>query len=207
MYLEIASGKLSWIEVYRLCIGFVTPRPIALVSTIGADGRRNLAPYSFYNMVCAKPPTVIVSCGKNRHGRDKDTFLNIQETQEFVVATVTAQIAEPMVRCGAELPHGESEFEFSGFTGAPGRLVKPWLVRESPVNLECRLNRVVSLGDGSSNVVFGEVVAIHVDDALLDREGHVDPHLLTTVGRLGGAWYANADGPYALEIPKPPAAR
>lgn len=206
MFLDLTSGELSWIEVYRLCIGFINPRPIALVSTISAEGGLNLAPYSFYNMVCARPPVVIIGCGKNRHGQDKDTYLNIAQTREFVIATVTAEIAANMVMCGADIPNGQSEFAFSGLTPARARLVRPPLVHEAKVNIECRLRDVVHIGDngpGSANVVFGDVVAIHVADELLDAHGHIDPHRLETVGRLGGSWYANAERPYSLEIPKP----
>ena len=205
MYVDLASSQMSWIEVYRLCIGFINPRPIALVSTLSSAGQLNLAPFSFYNMVCARPPVVIISCGKNRHGEDKHTYQNIAATREFVIATVTTAIADQMVRSGADLPAGQSEFEFSGLTPVPARLVRPPMVRESPINIECRLREVVHIGDqgpGSSNVIFGDVLAIHVEDELLDGDGHIDPHKLTTVGRLGGAWYANADEPYALEIPR-----
>lgn len=204
MFLDVRAGARDWIEIYRLCIGFINPRPIALTSTLAPDGRRNLAPFSFYNMVCARPPVVMISCGKNRHGRDKDTFRNIESTREFVIATVTSDIAEPMVRCAADLPYGESEFDFSGLTPTPARLVRaPW-VQEAVINLECRLRQILPIGDGgpgSANLVFGDVLGIHVRDDLLDAGGLIDPRKLHTVGRLGGTWYSDVLQPYELHIP------
>lgn len=205
MHLDLTSSKPSWIEVYRLCIGFINPRPIALVSTLSPAGESNLAPFSFYNMVCARPPVVMISCGKNRHGRDKHTFENIASTREFAIATVTREIADRAVRCGADLPAGQSEFEFAGLSPVPASAIRAPLVRESPINVECRLREIIHIGDngpGSSNVIFGDILAIHVADELLDPNGHIDPHKLTATGRLGGAWYADADDPYTVEIPK-----
>ena len=203
MLIDVAATEKSWIEIYRLCIGFINPRPIALASTISADGRTNLAPYSFYNMVAANPPVVFISAGVKRDGRGKDTYQNIKQTGEFVIATVTAPLAERMVRAAADLPYGESEFEFAPFSARPATCVRPPLVAESPINIECRLRQIVPIGDGpgAAQVIFGDIVAIHVDDAVLDADGHVDPHKLPTVGRLGGAYYANVTAPYELHIP------
>lgn len=204
MYVDIKAAEQDWRHVYRLFIGFINPRPIALASTISPDGQLNLAPYSFYNMVSANPPVVIVCPTVNRHGEQKDTLRNIQATGEFVIATVSAEIAQAMNQCAAMLPYGQSEFEFSGLTPTPATNVKPMLVRESPVNIECRLREIKTIGDGpgSGNVVFGDVVAIHLADEILDENGIPDPHKLTTVGRLGGAWYANATPPYEMKMPQ-----
>lgn len=204
MYVDVARGELDWRDVYRLAIGFINPRPIALASTVAADGRTNLAPYSFFNMVSANPPLVIICPGLNRHRQHKDTFLNIQATGEFVVATVTADIVEPMNTCSAELPRGDSEFDFSGLTPTPATIVRPPLVAEAKVNIECKLWKIVATGDGpgSAQVTFGEIVAIHIDDDVLTDDGRsIDPHKLTTVGRLGGLYYANVTAPYALPRP------
>jgi len=201
---DLEAGNLDWRDAYRLCIGFINPRPIALVSTVSPDGRHNLAPFSFFNMVSANPPVVIFCPGLSRDGKPKDTLVNVEATGEFVVATVTADIAEPMVRCGAALEYGRSEFEFSGLTPRPARRVKPPLVAEARVNIECCVQHIIRTGaaPGSSSVVFGRIVVIHVDEAILDDDRLVDPHKLPTVGRLGGAWYCNVVNPYRLEIPK-----
>ncbi len=209
MLLDLTQGGWDYRSVYKLCISFVTPRPIALVSTVSSDGRPNLAPFSFYNMVSANPPTVMFCPGLRRDRTEKDTLINVKQTSQFVVATVDADLGERMVRCAAELAYGESEFEFSGLTQAAAARVRPALVREAPVNIECELWKIVETGaePGSSSVVFGRIVAIHVRDELLTEEGVVDPHRLRAVGRLGGAWYANVTEPYAMRIPEPPASK
>ena len=205
MLLDLQSGAVDWRDAYRLFLGFINPRPIALVSTISTAGLHNLAPYSFYNMVSANPPVVIVCPSTRRDQGPKDTLRNIEATHEFVIATVTEAIAAPMARCAAALPHGESEFEFSGLTPVPAKYVRASAVKESPVNMECRLRQIVRLGDqpGSGVVVFGDVIAAHLADELLtaDRQS-LDPNKLRTVGRLGGKYYATVTSPFELEIPE-----
>ncbi len=203
MFLDVASGQTDWRDVYKLCIGFINPRPIALVSTIDAAGVANLAPFSFYNMVSGRPPVLMVCPSTRRDKTQKDTWRNIEESGEFVVAVVTESIAEPMVRCAADLPPGQSEFAFSGLTPQPARVVRAPLVRESPVNIECRLRQIVrfSTEPGAGCVIFGDIVALHVADWILGPDGAVDPHRLRTVGRLGGKWYCNVTEPYELDVP------
>ncbi len=190
-------------EIYQLLIGCVNPRPIALVSTLSADGRPNLAPFSFFNMVSGRPPVLIVCPALRRDGTPKDTLRNIRATGEFVVNVVTAAMAPATARAGADLPPGASEWEYAPFTPVPARLVKPACVKESPVHIECRLREIVVLGTGPSagNVIFGDLLAIHVDDAVCDERGRIDPLRLPTVGRLGRKWYCNVQQPYELEIP------
>jgi flavin reductase (DIM6/NTAB) family NADH-FMN oxidoreductase RutF len=204
MFVDIESTDKSWRDIYRLCIGFINPRPIAFVSTLSPDGVHNLAPYSFYNMVSGNPPVVLFCPTFRRTGASKDTLQNIQDTREFVIATVTAEIAPQMNQCAADLPSDQSEFDFSGLTPIPATKVKPSLVKESPVNMECRLRDIITTGTGpgGGNIVLGDILAVHVADQVLDADGLVDPHKITTVGRLGGAWYANADNPYEMKIPQ-----
>jgi flavin reductase (DIM6/NTAB) family NADH-FMN oxidoreductase RutF len=204
MFVDVESGARPWVDVYRLCIGFITPRPIALVSTVSSRGATNLAPFSFYNMVSGNPPVVLFCPTQRRSGAPNDTLRNIRETAEFVIATVTVEIAPHMVRCAAELPYGESEFDFSGLTPAPACKVRPPLVREALVNIECRLRQIVTTGAevGGGNVVFGDLLAIHVADRVVDGRGLVDPRRLRTVGRLGDAWYCDVTAPYELRIPQ-----
>ena len=204
MYVDVKSGQPDWIQIYRLCIGFVNPRPIALVSTISPDGRHNLAPFSLFNMVSANPPVLFISPALRRDGSAKDTLINVEATGEFVVATVTADIAQAMANCAADLAYEESEFDFSGLTPTPSTHVRPPLVREAKVNTECTLRQIVKTGDGpgSSSVIFGDIVAIHISDEILDADGLIDPHKLQTVGRLGGQWYCTMTEPYQLTVPK-----
>ncbi len=209
MYIDLADTDHSWRAMHRLYLSFVQPRPIAFASTIGPDGKPNLAPFSFYNMMSANPPVVVFCPAINRHGRKKDTLVNIEATREFVIAAVTEPIAERMNVCSTEFEHGVSEFEKSGLTPAPAKKVKAFLVKESPVNIECRLRQVVALGDGPAGgqAVFGDVVAVHVDDAVL-AEGDLacDPAKLQAVGRMGGSLYARTTDRFSLESIRDPAA-
>jgi flavin reductase (DIM6/NTAB) family NADH-FMN oxidoreductase RutF len=204
MYIDVASGQPDWREIYALCLGFVNPRPIALVSTVSPGGQLNLAPFSFYNLVSAQPPVLMFSPSVRHDRRRKDTLANIESTGQFVVASVTDEIIGQAVNCAAELPFGHSEFEFSGLTPEPATRVQPPLVQEAKVNLECALRQIVSFGDdpGGGNVIFGDIVAIHLDDRILDKRGRVDPHRLHTVGRLGGRWYCTVTAPYQMRIPE-----
>ncbi|MBI5864267.1 MAG: flavin reductase family protein [Planctomycetes bacterium] len=205
MYLDVTKPGFDWRVGYKLFVGFVNPRPIALVSTINAAGQLNLAPFSFYNMVSGNPPVVMFCPSLNRNREPKHTYRNIAETGEFVIATVSEAIAPQMARTAAELPYGQSEFEFSGLTPAAAQLVKAPLVKESPMNLECRLRQIVAFGDqpAAGQVIFGDVLAAHIDDAVLTAErDQIDPRKLRTVGRLGGSYYCTVTEPWSLETPK-----
>lgn len=204
MYLDVESGSLDARDLYRLAITFVVPRPIALVSSLSKDGRRNLAPFSFYNWVSANPPVLIVCPALKRDGSRKDTLANVLETQEFVVATVTEAIAEAMNQCSAPYPRGVDEFQESGLTPKSATRVKAALVGESPVNLECRLRQHLSFGDhgGAGQAIFGDVLAIHVDDAILAVDGLVDERNLRAIGRLGRHGYARTRDAFDLPPPR-----
>lgn len=203
MFIDVTAPEFDWRAAYKLFLGFINPRPIALVSTCDAHGRRNLAPFSFYNMVSANPPVVMFCPALSRRRTHKHTFLNVQETGEFVVATVEDAIAPQMVKTAAELPREQSEFAFSGLTPAPARHVRPSIVAEAPVNIECRLRQIVSFGDspGSGRAVFGDVLAIHLrDDILTASREYVDPARLRTVGRLGAQYYCTVTNPYEMHV-------
>jgi flavin reductase (DIM6/NTAB) family NADH-FMN oxidoreductase RutF len=173
-------------QVYRFLISAVVPRPIAFVSSIGRDGRTNLAPFSYFNAVASEPPLVAIAIN-NRPGDPKDTLRNIQETREFVVNVVTEAMLDAMVQTAGEWPREVSEFGRSGLTPAPSERVHAPSVRESPLQLECVLHREVELGN--STLVVGEVVLARVHDDVL-TDGRVDPVKLQPVGRLGGELYA-----------------
>ncbi len=206
MYVDVTTGKFDWREMYKLLIGCITPRPIALVSTISAGGTTNLAPFSWYNMVSANPPVCVVCPSTRRDGGPKDTLNNIKAAREFCIATVTEAIAQPMVRCATLLPPEQSEFDWSGLTPRPATKVKPPLVEESPVNIECRLRDIIEFGDapGAGNLVLGDIVAMHVADWLLGEDGAIDSRKLRTVGRLGRQDYCTVVEPYELRIPEAP---
>lgn len=201
----ILPADLSPVETNALLCGGVAPRPIALASTVSADGVRNLSPFSFFNAFGSNPPTVAFA--PNRRGRDgtvKHTYLNAVATGEFVIAAVSHAMLHPMNVASAEWPDGVDEFPKSGLTPAPGRIVKPALVAESPFQMECRMQQVVELGTGpgSGLMLIGEVLAFHVrEDCFVD--GILHPDALDLVGRNGGAFYTRASGPAVFQVPKP----
>ncbi len=182
----------SFDNFYRVLTGVVAPRPIAFVSTRSADGVANLAPFSFFNAVAPDPPTIIFSSSRRAGRKDKDTLTNVEETGEFVVNVVVDDIAEAMNKTAAEFPAEANEFEIAGLTEAPSCRVKAPRVAESPVNMECRLNRVINIGEGDHQhgLVIGEIVMMHIRDDIID--GHrINHQLLKPTGRLAGSMYCH----------------
>ena len=187
---------------YRVLTGVVVPRPIAFVSTISTDGILNLAPFSFFNAVASNPPTIVFSSSRHTGDKRKDTLSNIEQTGEFVVNVVVDDIAEAMNRTAAEFPAEVSEFELAGLTPAASDLVKAPRVAESPVNMECKLQQVIPLGQGAHEhgLVIGEVVLMHVRDDILN--GHrVNHHILKPTGRLAGSMYCHTSEVFEMVRP------
>ena len=192
----------SFGNFYRVLTGVVVPRPIAFVSTVSADGVANLAPFSFFNAVAPDPPTVIFSSSRHAGRKDKDTLTNVEATGEFVVNVVVDDIAEAMNRTAAEYPAEANEFAIAGLTEAPSSIVKAPRVAESPVNMECRLNRVIDIGEGDHQhgLVIGEVVLLHIRDDLID--GHrINHHRLKPTGRLAGSMYCHTADTFEMVRP------
>jgi|TARA_B100001971_G_C18061630_1_gene468268 flavin reductase (DIM6/NTAB) family NADH-FMN oxidoreductase RutF len=189
----------------RVLTAVVVPRPIAFVSTISTDGFVNVAPYSFFNVMSYNPATVVFSSSRHTgggRGKRKDTLANIEETGEFVVNIVVDDIAEAMNLTAAEYPAEANEFEIAGLTPAPSELVAPPRVAESPVNMECRLKQVISLGIGKGRhgLVIGEIVLMHVRDDLID--GHrINHQKLRPTGRLAGNMYCHTVDTFELVRP------
>ena len=186
----------------RVLTGVVVPRPIAFVSTMSKDGLVNLAPYSFFNAVAYDPPTIVFSSSRQAGDKLKDTLTNIEETGEFVVNIVVADIAEAMNRTAAEFPSEVSEFEIAGLTPAPSERVRPPRVAESPVNMECRLLQVVPLGQGDHQhgLVIGQIVLMHIRDDII--EGHrINHQLLKPTGRLAGSMYCHTSDVFEMVRP------
>lgn len=200
--MELDPSSLDDRRRYGFLISVVQPRPIAWVSTVDAKGRRNLAPFSFFTGITAKPLTVCFCPVRNRHGVKKDTLLNIEETKQFVVNLATEANAKAMVATSADVARGVDEFELAGVTPVPSAKVLPPRVKESPVALECELHSVVTISEGplGGNLVIGRVVHAHVDDALW-KDGAFTHKDLKPVGRLGGAWYSTTKDDF--EIPRP----
>jgi flavin reductase (DIM6/NTAB) family NADH-FMN oxidoreductase RutF len=202
-HVRIDPKEHSYKEVYKLLIGSVVPRPIALVSTVSANGVPNLAPFSFFNAVCSNPPIVLFSTVVRGDGHEKDTLRNIQATKEFVVNVVSEDFTDRMNRCSEDFPPDVNEFDVSGLTPFPATVVRPALVKESRISMECRLVQVVSFGSGepgNGSTIFGEVLLFHVADEVIDNF-RIDPRALQPVGRMGGPHYCRATD--IFDLPRP----
>jgi flavin reductase (DIM6/NTAB) family NADH-FMN oxidoreductase RutF len=199
--MELDPAIMSPQSVYKLLIGCVVPRPIAWVSTVGADGIANLAPFSFFMGVCNEPPTIAFSSGP-REGSKKDTAANAEHTGDFVVNVVDDPLAEQMNLTSGEYPSAVDEFALAGLTaGASVKVRAPRLV-EAPISLECRVDRVIPVGRGPHSLVLGEIVYFHVRDDLYDsRTGRIDMHRLRPVGRLAGNLYAHIQDIFEMKRP------
>src|SRR5581483_3932725 len=175
-------------NTYKLLIGTVVPRPIAFVSTLSPEGVPNLAPFSFFNVICANPPVVSFACGVREP--PKDTLANVRATGEFVINIVTEEIAERMNLTSGEYDAAVNEFAVSGLTPMASELVRPPAVHESPVNMECKVLQIidVSVQPLGGSLVIGEVVRFHVDRAIFENF-RIDPDKLRAIGRMGGSGY------------------
>jgi flavin reductase (DIM6/NTAB) family NADH-FMN oxidoreductase RutF len=185
---------------YRILVGAVVPRPIAFVSTISPEGVYNLAPFSFFNVVCGDPPVVCFS--PIWRNPPKDTIVNIRATGEFVVNIVSEDFADRMNICSGEYPSSVDEFKMSGLTPVESVVVRAPRVRESHVNMECKLMQIVDVSARpmGGSLVIGEVVRFHVDDAVID-EFRIDADKLRAVGRMSGSDYARTRDRFSLVRP------
>jgi len=200
----IDISQTNALDVYRLLISVVTPRPIAWVTSVDAEGRVNLAPFSFFNVFGADPPVVVFAPNRKRDGSKKDTLHNVETTGQFVVNAAVADLAAEVNLSSKELPAGESEVDLTGLSVLPSMKVKPPRLAESPVSLECLLRQVLPIGQGplSANLVIGEVVMMHVAERILDERGRVDPRKLRTIARLGGDFYCHTSDLFQMQRPE-----
>jgi len=202
--MEIKPDSLSWKSVYKLLIGSVLPRPIGWISSINDQGQPNLAPFSFFNIVCANPPTILF-CPMVRSGDNqlKDTLQNIRETGEFVVNIVSGELVEKMIKTSVEAPYGVNEFDYAGLTPKLSSAVTPPRVAESPIHFECKLNQIIdiSLNPGGGSVVIGTIVHMHIDERIMIGEDKIDLARLTPIGRLAGNSYVRVTDIFDIERP------
>ncbi|MDA9283918.1 flavin reductase family protein [Flavobacteriaceae bacterium] len=201
----IDPKAVSTAALHGYMLGAVTPRPIAFASTIDSAGNVNLSPFSFFNVFSANPPIMIFSPA--RRGRDnttKHTYENVLQVKEVVINIVNYDIVQQMSLSSTEYGKGVNEFEKAGLTPLASQTIKPPRVAESPVQFECRVNEVISLGTegGAGNLVICEVLKMHINEAILDADGKIDPVKLDAVSRMGGNWYSRAKQGM-FEVPKP----
>jgi flavin reductase (DIM6/NTAB) family NADH-FMN oxidoreductase RutF len=192
--------------VHKYILGAVAPRPIAFASTLDSDGNLNLSPFSFFNAFSANPPILIFSPARRVRGNTtKHTLENVIETKEVVIGIVTTEMAQQVSLSSCDFEKGVNEFEKAGFTAVKADLVTPYLIKESPVNFECKMNEVIALGKegGAGNLVICEVLKIHIDEAILDADENIDPLKLNALSRLGGNWYAKATKDSLFQLEKP----
>lgn len=201
----INPKDISTVELQRYLQTAVGPRPIALASTVDADGKPNLSPFSFFNVFSANPPILVFSPSRRvRDNTTKHTLFNVQATRQVVINIVNYEIVQQSSLSSTEYADGVNEFVKSGLTMIPSEEVKPFRVKESPVQFECIVQEVIGLGDqgGAGNLVICEVIKMHVNEAVLDDSGYIDQHKIDLVARMGANWYTRANlGLFEVEKP------
>ena len=202
--MRLDFSELPATEGYRWLTATVTPRPIAWVSTRSAEGIDNLAPFSFFQVVCDEPPTLMVSISRRDGDEPKDTLLNLRDNGELVVQLVSHAQAEAMNASSASLPRGVSEFERFGIAATSSERVKPLRVVGAPVAFECRVAEIkpYPAERPTHHLVFAEVLLAHIDDGVLADARHADAARLDLVGRMGGSLYATTRDTFAMIRPK-----
>ena len=183
----------------------IGPRPIAFASTIDAEGNANVSPFSFFNVFSANPPILIFSPARRvRDNSIKHTLINAEATREVVINVVNYDMVQQISLASTEYADGVDEFLKSGLTPIASEVVQPFRVKESPVQFECKVTQIIPLGTegGAGNLVLCEVVRIHIDESVLDKNGAIDQHKIDLVSRLGGNWYSRSNQGL-FEVPKP----
>lgn len=219
--MDVIPSELPHREVYNILLNAVAPRPIAWVSSLSASGQPNLAPFSFFNVVCAQPPMLGFSPSRRspkkpgaagalggepieeRAWEQKDTLQNIRESGEFVVNTVTYELAEAMNLTSGEYDASVNEFELAKLASAPSKVVRPQRVAESPVSFECKLHQILDFNPGpeGSSLVVGEIVSIHINEQYI-KDGRLDRNSLDLIGRMGGMQYTRSTERFEMVRPK-----
>ena len=204
--LSIDPKNIEVPQLHRYLLGAVGPRPIAFASTMDRNEVSNLAPFSFFNAFSANPPILVFSPARSgRTNTTKDTYNNVKELPEVVINVVNYDLVHQMSLASSPYPSNIDEFVKSGLTPMASELVKPFRIKESPVQFECRVNQVIELGNegGAGNLIICEVLKIHISEGILDEKGMIDQYKIDLVSRMGGNWYCRAEQNSMFEIPKP----
>ena len=202
--MRIDPSEISARKIYRLMTFAIAPRPIAWVGTVSEAGITNLAPFSFFNGVCASPPTVIFSCSVRRDGSVKDTLRNLQAVPEFTISTVSFAQGDKMNLSATELPYGDSEFATYQIAAQPSERIRPPRVQQAKLAFECTLQQLIPVGEGplSATLVLGRIVLVHIDDSVIDPAGDPIAENLDLIGRMGGDGYCRTSEHFTLTRPK-----
>lgn len=202
----ISPQDLNNVQLQTLLQTAIAPRPIALASTVDKDGNVNLSPFSFFNMFSTNPPVVIFSPSRRvRDNTTKHTLENVNQVAEVVIGIVNYSIVQQISLASTEYEKGVNEFVKAGLTMKEADLVKPKLIEECPVNLECKVLEIKSLGTegGAGNLIICEIIKIHLREEYLNEEGNLDQKKLDLVARLGANWYSRNNENNLFEVPKP----
>lgn len=204
--LTIDCKDIATVDLQNYLQHSIAPRPICFASTIDKAGNVNLSPFSFFNLFSTNPAIVVFSPARRvRNNTTKHTLQNVLEVPEVVINIVTADMVQQVSLASCEYPDGVNEFEKAGFTAQAATLIRPPMVKESKVKLECKVLEVKPLGTegGAGNLVIAEVIRMHIEESILDENNKIDQEKLDVVARLGGDWYCAANKDNLFKVPKP----
>ncbi len=204
--MKIVPGEIKTAQLHAYLLGAIAPRPICFASTIDSNGVANLSPFSFFNVFGSKPPILIFSPARRvRDNTIKHSLENVYETNEVVINVVSYNMVQQMNLSSCEYPKDVDEFVKAGFTPVKSDMVKPYRVKESPAQLECKVLQVIETGKegGAANLIICEVLCMHIDDNVLDETGKIDPNKIDLVARMGGDHYCRASGSAIFDVHKP----
>ena len=202
--IDITAGETE--GLYKFLSSAITPRPIAFVSTIDSKGNKNLSPFSFFNVFSINPPILVFSPVRRvRNNTSKHTLDNLYQVKECVVSLVTEEIVQQVSLSSCDFDAQTNEFEKAGFTEVKSDIVKTSRIKESPINFECKINDIISLGEegGAGNLVICQVLKMHINESILNHKEEIDPLKLKIVSRLGASWYGKTTKESIYEIAKP----
>ncbi len=204
--MKIVPGEIKTAQLHAYLLGAIAPRPICFASTIDNNGNANLSPFSFFNVFGSKPPILIFSPARRvRDNTIKHSLENVYDTKEVVINVVSYAMVQQMNLSSCEYPKGVDEFVKAGFTPVQSDMVKPFRVKESPAQLECKVLQVIETGQegGAANLIICEVLCMHLYDNVLDELGKIDPNKIDLVARMGADYYCRASGSAIFEVHKP----
>lgn len=204
--LTIKPGEIETTQLHAYMLASIAPRPIAFASTVDKAGNPNLAPFSFYNAFGSNPPVVVFSPARRvRDNTIKHTLENIYDIGEVVINAVTYAMVQQTSLASCEYPKGMNEFIKAGFTPLASEIVKPFRVKESPVQMECKVLEIKETGleGGAANLIICEILLMHISDSVLDESGKIDPDKIDLVARMGGDLYCRASGKALFQVAKP----